>query len=279
MILIADSGSSKTSWRGIDANGGIHQWEGPGINPLHLSDASIARLLNETFPEKQHADRVFFYGAGCVDGEPSARMSIQLAEFFKAEAIEIADDMLAVARGVCGREEGIACILGTGANSCYYNGTVITAKEPALGFILGDEGSGSWLGKQLLNAYFHRDLPQDLSDRLEKRFDLARASVLEAVYQQARPAAYLAGFSKFIFQHRDNPFLSQMIYQGFILFLEKNVCKYADHLTVPVHFSGSVAFYYSTLLRKACADRGIAVKNIVEGPIAGLTLYHRNTEL
>lgn len=276
MILVADSGSSKTAWRGLKPDGEIVQWTGAGINPLHLSNKQIQRVLEETFGNMPaQVKEIHFYGAGCVPGEVSKSIGKALSEFFGTPHVSVADDMLAVARGVCGHEEGIACILGTGANSCRYDGVEIVNKIPALGFILGDEGSGAWMGRELLASYFRNELPEDIRGRMESRFDMSRNEVLQEVYRGDRPATYLAGFSKFIFQNKDNRFLHEMVNRGFGLFLEKNVCKYDDHLHIPVHFSGSVAFYYSTILRNACTERGITVKNIVEGPIAGLSLFHR----
>ena len=183
--------------------------------------------------------------------------------------------MLAVARGVCGHAAGIACILGTGANSCYFDGEQIAYKVPALGYILGDEGSGAWMGKQLLAAFIRSELPVKLAHQFRERFNLDRSGIIDKVYNQGHAASYLAGFSKFIFQHRDEVFLQRMVLNGFQIFFEKNVMKYENYTSIPVHFSGSVAYYYSSLLRSAAAEKNIHVKNIVEGPVAGLALYHK----
>ncbi|MEJ2003915.1 MAG: N-acetylglucosamine kinase [Cyclobacteriaceae bacterium] len=187
MILIADSGSTKTAWRLIDDNRNIHQFTTAGMNPVHLEKDKLLtilhnELLNEEFLEPASVTRLYFYGAGCIPGNAGDRMQEVLADVFKTAEIEVADDMLAVARGVCGHEPGIACILGTGSNSCLFDGSEIIEKVPALGFILGDEGSGSWLGKEFLAAFMRRELPSDLNVRFNSLYGLDRTSRLESVY-------------------------------------------------------------------------------------------------
>ncbi len=280
MILIADSGSSKTAWRLIDKDG-ISQFLTEGLNPVHKSSdhlTSILRdqLLPELTIDGSQVGAVYFYGAGCIPGDPSERLRGVLQSLFPAASVDVYDDLLAVARGVCGHKAGIACILGTGTNSCLYDGENIAARIPALGYILGDEGGGAWLGKELLAAYLRNELPAGIHDSFVKRFNLGRSEILGSVYTGGHAASYLAGFSKFIFHHKEDPFLYKMVYRGFATFLEKNVMRYDNFQDYPVHFSGSIAFYYSSILRKAAADRGVLVKNIVEGPIAGLTLYYQN---
>jgi glucosamine kinase len=283
MVLIADSGSSKTAWRLIDEKGGINQFITRGMNPVHLGKEDLCGIIrNELIEENdikgEEITRIFFYGAGCIPGESSERMELVLKNVFMNADIEIADDMLAVARGVCGHAPGIACILGTGANSCLFDGTNITFKIPALGFILGDEGSGAWLGKEFLGAYIREELPGDLYQSFKKQYRLDRSAILNEVYRGDHPASFLASFSKFLFRHRAEQYVHRLVQRGFNSFLEKNVMRYPDYQSLPVHFSGSVAFYYSSILRQAASAKGIILKNIVEGPIAGLTLYHNQSE-
>ncbi|MCA6074355.1 N-acetylglucosamine kinase [Fulvivirga sedimenti] len=280
MILIADSGSSKTAWRLRGPDGEISQYLTDGLNPVHKDVEALASILKDQLVrdlpvEEALIQEVYFYGAGCVPGLPSERLAGVLKNLFPEAHVEVSDDLLAVARGVCGHEAGIACILGTGTNSCFYDGQEIASKVPALGYILGDEGGGAWLGKELLAAYLRKELPAGIHDAFVKRFNLDRSQIIDKVYSGGNAAFYLAGFSKFIFHHREDPFLYKLVYRGFSIFLEKNVKRYENFEKYPVHFSGSVGFYYSTILRKAASDHGVFVKNIVEGPIAGLTLYHQ----
>ena len=278
MILIADSGSSKTDWRLIDEEGRIHQAKTMGINPLlHTEDEILALLQNELLPQlsQKQVKEAYFYGAGCASEKACTLISHALEKIFPGVRASVTHDLLAAARALCNQEAGIACIVGTGSNSCLYDGEKIIDKIPPLGYVLGDEGSGSYIGKQLLNAYLKRDMPEDLSMKFKKRFEIDIETVLENVYRQPSPSRYIAGFSRFAFHHLKHPYIFRMVYKSFEDFFDKNVCKYDNYAAYKIHFTGSVAFYYSNLLRQVANDRGLFVKNIVEAPIAGLTLYHQ----
>ncbi len=283
MKLIADSGSSKTEWRVIDDQGSIHQARTPGLNPYHISDENIRKELWESLIPRLKDNgldanlvkEVFFYGSGCVPGTASDRMKANLETVFTKAQAEINDDLLAVARGLCGRENGIIAILGTGANSGVYDGEKVTEKIKALGYILGDEGSGAWIGKNLLALYLRGELNPSLSGFLEKRLGQDQADIFEKVYRTPHANRYLAGFSRFVFQHIREPQMYKLVYDGFRYFMEHNILRYSGSSQMPVHFSGSVAFYYSNILRQVAADLQIRTGHVVEGPIAGLTLYHK----
>lgn len=283
MKLIADSGSSKTEWRIIDDQQKIHQARTLGLNPYHVSDeAIIGELKEKLLPVLEDSGldpagitEIYFYGSGCVPGTPSDRLKYCLEQVFTHSVAEVFDDLIGVARGLCGRDNGIVAILGTGSNSGRYDGEKIAGKVQALGYILGDEGSGAWIGKTLLALYLRDELPVALRERLANRFDLDHGEIFERVYRTPQANRYLAGFSRFVFQNIREPQLYQLVYEGFRLFLEHNIVKYKDFKTTPVHFSGSVAFYYANVLRQAAADLSVRVGHIVEGPIAGLALYHK----
>ncbi len=283
MKLIADSGSSKTEWRIIDQDQRIHQAKTIGLNPFHVPDEGIISeltiILLPQFSslnlEAGSVKEIYFYGSGCVPGPPVERIKNCLEKVFTGAKAEVYDDLVAVGRGLCGREKGIVAILGTGSNSGMYDGQEIVHKVRALGYILGDEGSGAWIGKMLLSKYLRGELSETLHKRLQDRFDLTPGDILDKVYRTPQANKYLAGFSRFVFQHIKDPGLYQMVYEGFRLFLEHNILKYPDYTKTPVHFSGSVAFYYANILRQAAADVSVRVGHIVEGPIAGLALYHK----
>ncbi|MBL6449662.1 N-acetylglucosamine kinase [Fulvivirga sp. 29W222] len=279
MILIADSGASKADWRLIDTDGNIQQFQTLGINPYHQKTETIRNEIMESLKPKISVPvhQLFFYGAGCSSESNIQALKSVFEEAFPNAVVTVDHDLIGAARSLCGYNPGIACILGTGANSCYYDGDNIVSNVPSLGFIMGDEGSGAWLGKKLLGSFIRGELGEELEGKLVKRFDLDRNGILENVYQKPFAARYMAGFSKFIFQNIKHPVLYRLVYQGFELFFEKNVEKYDQFRQLPVHFTGSVAFYYSNILRQVANDRGIAVRNIVESPIAGLTLYHQNS--
>jgi N-acetylglucosamine kinase-like BadF-type ATPase len=196
-------------------------------------------------------------------------------KYFPKADIEVGWDLLAAARALCGHEPGIACILGTGSNSCSYDGEKITDNVANLGWILADEGSGTYMGKRLIFDYFRKEMPESLAKQFHARFSWSREEVLEKVYQQEKPGAFLASFAKFIFQHLKEPYCYQLAYQSFTDFFENNVMKYENYKNLKVHFTGSIGFYFSDVVRQVANDKGITVKNILEGPIAGLTLYHQ----
>ena len=277
MQLIADSGSTKTDWRLIDVEGEISQAKTVGFNPYHQSSKDIAqKLQQELLPQlSDEITSIYFYGAGCSTESSCQTVKTALQQVFSAAQIEVHNDLLAAARALCGHQPGIACIIGTGANSCQYDGQKITDNVPPLGYIMGDEGSATWLGKQLLNSYFKRWMPEDLQISFNKRFSPTVSDVLENVYRQPQANRYLAQFSRFTFHQLKHPWVAKLVYDGFNAFFEKNIVQYADYQQKPIHFTGGVAFYYSNLLRQVANDRGVRVQNILESPIAGLTLFHQ----
>lgn len=277
MILIADSGGSKTDWRLLLKDGSIKQASAPGFNPYYQSIEDLKKSMQDVLlPEiSEDVNKIYFYGAGVSSEKNQQTVNRAIGEFFPDAKIEIGWDLLASARALCGHEKGIACIMGTGSNSCLYDGKNIIGNVANLGWILADEGSGCSLGKQLVVDYLREVMPVDLAEKFKKRFPWGREEILERVYQHDRPSAFLASFAKFIFQHKDDPYCYKLVCKSFGDFYENNVMKYPDYENLQVHFSGSIAFYFSDLLRQVANDKGITVKNILEGPIAGLTLFHQ----
>lgn len=277
MILIADSGGSKIDWRLLRNDGGIDQAYAPGYNPYYQPVEDLNKSVKELLlPQiKEKVDKVFFYGAGVSSQKNQATVQKALSVFFPDAEIEIGWDLLAAARALCGHEPGIACILGTGSNSCLYDGEKIIENVANLGWILADEGSGAYMGRRLVVDYLRGNMPKSLSEQFHKRFPFHREEILERVYQHAKPSAFLASFAKFIFQNLNEPYSYRLVYNSFAEFYENNVMRYEDYQSLQVHFTGSIAFYFSDVLRQVANDKGITVKNILEGPIAGLTLYHQ----
>lgn len=277
MILIADSGGTKTEWRMLERNKSVQQLHTLGFNPYYQPIDDLYDIIRKELAPAVagSVDKIFFYGTGVSSDKNQELIKKAFLEFFPGAQIEIGWDLLAAARALCGHEEGIACILGTGSNSCHYNGEKIVYNVANLGWILADEGSGTYIGKRLIKDYFRKQIPADLAARFYARFPWQREEVLEKVYQQEKPGAFLASFMKFIFQHLKEPYCYQLVYQAFADFYENNVMLYPGYENLKVHFTGSVAFYFSDLLRQVANDKGIIVKNIQEGPIAGLALYHQ----
>ena len=277
MIIIADSGGSKTDWRLLYTDRTIGQVSTAGFNPYYQSIDDLRKSVHEGLrPEvKEDVTKIFFYGAGVSSVKNQLAIKSVFLEYFPESQIEIGWDLLAAARALCGEEPGIACILGTGSNSCLYDGKEITDNVANLGWILADEGSGANMGKKFLLEYLRKKMPDDLAKQFHARFPLSREEFLEKIYQQEKPNAFLASFSKFIFHHIKNPYCYQLVYNSFLEFYENNVMQYAGYKNLKVHFTGSIGFYFSDVLRQVANDKGITVKNILEGPIAGLTLYHK----
>ncbi|WP_114781976.1 hypothetical protein [Botryobacter ruber] len=278
MILLADSGSTKTDWRVIDANSDQAQLLTTGINPHYLDAGQIYAILkNELLPNLQGFTPavIYYYGAGCSSLERSKRVEEALHSAFPASLVQVEHDLLAAARALCGHQRGIACILGTGSNSCLYDGKNIVDSVPSLGFLMGDEGSGAYLGKMLIRAYLYRELPDELAQSLKNRYNLTKDGIMEAVYGSAMPGTYLATFAKFIFEKRKNPAIRAMIYESFSDFFESQVCKYDGFDDVPVHFTGSVAYHFAEELRRIAKKYGLQVGSIVQSPTEGLIKYHQ----
>jgi glucosamine kinase len=278
MILIADSGGSKIDWRLIDNDGKISQASAPGFNPYYQPIGDLKQTVVQSLLPliQEPVSQIFFYGAGVSSEKNQLAIKTAFLEFFPDAEIEIGWDLLAAARALCGHEPGIACIMGTGSNSCLYDGRNITDNVANLGWILADEGSGAYMGKILLVDYLRKKLPPTLADSFHARYPFSREEFLEKVYQQEKPSAFLGSFTRFIYDHLKEPYCYNLVAGSFAEFYENNVMKYAGYKDLKVHFTGSVAYHFSSILRQVANDKGITVKNILEGPIAGLTLYHQN---
>ncbi len=277
MILIADSGGSKIDWRMLHKDGTIAQANCAGFNPYYQPITDLKKSIEEVLLPliRESVTKIFYYGTGVSSEKNEETIRASFASYFPDSKIEVGWDLLAAARALCGNEPGIACILGTGSNSCLYDGKAIIGNVANLGWILADEGSGTYMGRRLIFDYFRENMPKTLAAQFHSRFPWTREEVLEKVYQGEKPGAFLASFSKFIFQHLKEPYCYQLVYRSFADFYEENVMKYENYASLKVHFTGSVAFYFSDVLRQVANDKGIIVKNILEGPIAGLALYHQ----
>ena len=276
MMLIADSGSTKTDWCVILDNTPIKRIGTKGLNPFFQSEEEIQQELTQSLlPQLPDGtiDSVYFYGAGCTpEKAPTLRRAI-------ADSLPIVgnikaySDMLAAARGLCGREAGITCILGTGSNSCFYDGKEIVNHISPLGFILGDEGSGAVLGKLLVGDILKNQLSPAIKEAFLKQFDLTVPEIIDRVYRQPFPNRFLASLSPFIAQHLEEPGIRQLVLGSFIAFLRRNVMQY-DYTQYPAHFIGSVAHCYKEILQEAAQETGIRIGKILQSPMEGLIQYH-----
>ncbi|HLT06377.1 MAG TPA: hypothetical protein VK014_02565 [Cyclobacteriaceae bacterium] len=277
MILIADSGSSKTDWRVIDQNGHIRQFRTIGFNPFYQSPEEMAEGLKtpDILSLENQIEQVYFYGAGCTSEANCTIVAQTIRQFFKDATISVDHDLIAAARATCGHHEGIACILGTGSNSGNYDGEKILYSRPSPGYLLGDEGGGSYIGRQFLQDFIYDDMPEHIRQLAIQQYGLSIMGIQETVYQKPFPNRYMASFCNFITQHKTDPYCYQLYYHGFKDFFQRHVMRYDNYQVKPVSFVGSIAYYNSDILRKVAADLGIHVHLILETPIAGLTLYHK----
>lgn len=276
--LIADSGSTKTDWLVATSGKSPVRLHSGGLNPFYQTKGEVLEILEkEVIPYLHNTiDQVFFYGAGCADKATSRPIYDALVDIIpSAEIIEVASDMLAAARGLCQNEPGIACILGTGANNTFYDGNKMVHSIGSLGFWLGDEGSGSYLGKTLLVHFLQNELPEDLHKQFEESYpETNRLAVLEKVYRKPFPNRYFATFSHFISKNIKHPFIHKLVSDAFILFTEKYILKHKDADKYPIHFTGSIAFYYQDILKSVLAEKGLTPGKILKSPMETLFDYH-----
>lgn len=278
MILIADSGSTKTDWRILDQNVVVGQTQTVGFNPYYEDADSIANeLIINLLPIcKKEIKQVFYYGTGVTNDEKAGVIKEAILKVFPTcSQIEAYSDVVGAARAACGRSAGIACILGTGSNSIYFDGEKTGFQVPPLGFWLGDEGSGGHLGKSLILSYLHKEMPVEIRTKFEEKYGVMdRLTVLENAYHKPFPNRYFASFSKFLFNNLDNGFCHDLVEKCFIDFFEKYILKYPMCHEVSVNFVGSVAFYYKDLLIKVADSQDISIGRVLETPIGGLVDYH-----
>lgn len=280
MILIADSGSTKTDWC-VTKNGQlVRQVFTKGMNPFFQTrEEMYSELRNVLVPhlDETNFESIYFYGAGCLPEKETMMQNVLIDLFNVSGEIEINTDMLGAARGVCGNQPGIVCVLGTGSNSCFYDGKTITANVPPLGFILGDEGSGAALGKLLAGDILKNQTGRELKEKFLNRFQLTQADILEQVYRKPFPNRFLASFSPFIAENIHRPEMHALVYNSFTAFLKRNVMQY-DFANQQAHFIGSIAYNYREILVEAAKELNIEIGTIIQSPMKGLIEYHAESK-
>lgn len=289
MHLIADSGSTKTDWCLCDGSTIITTLQSQGINPYHQAEETIEEVLREELLPQltrnseaagsdllskiQHSTKVIFYGAGCANETACNRVKEAINKVLKAKDITIHSDLLGAARALCGHEEGIACVLGTGSNSCLYNGKEITANIPPLGYILGDEGSSAVLGRRLVGDCLKKQLPEAIRDEFLAEYQLTQEIILEKVYRQPLANRFLASLTPFLSKHKEVPEIHRLLVESFTDFFVRNVKQYRRPW-LPIHFVGSIANAFSAELKEAAESLGMELGTIMQSPMEGLIKYH-----
>jgi glucosamine kinase len=277
MILVADSGSTKTDWRIIDHNKKVYRKQTIGLNPYIVSEGKVekevrANLLKNIAPE--WITDIFFYGAGCSTPDKKNFIYKELIKVFPNSNVLVEHDMLGAARALCGNKPGLAGILGTGSNICFYDGNNITKTIVSRGWILGDEGSGNHLGRLLIKDYIADRLPGDLKSKLEAEYELNKEIVLDQVYKKPFPNRYLAGFSKFIKDNEDFEYCQNVVNEAFNHFFTEQVSLVNAGEKQTLNLVGSVAYYFKEILENVAAMYNVSIGIIDKKPIDNLVKFH-----
>ena len=276
-ILIADSGSTKCEWCLLGGKKPLIL-ETQGASPYFLNkDQLVALFRSELQPglKKKSPDKIFFYGTGCVEKQNQNLLKAALRAVFPGAAIQVTHDLMGAARALCGDEKGVAAILGTGCNSASYNGKKIILNSPGLGYVLGDEGSGAYLGKMVIQHFLYETFDEDLKSRFNKKYGINAAIILDAVYRKPLPNRYIASFTLFLAENRGHYMIENIIEDGLEDFFFTHLRRYPESEKYPVHFTGSVAFGFRDKIKELCIRYGWKPGRILRKPMDGLITYHK----
>lgn len=275
--LIADSGSTKCEWVLLN-NGKKKTIITSGISPYFMTSEQVVELLNtQLLPKIKNVaiEQLHFYGTGLANAENVALVKQSFKQVFKGVKLNFNTDLLAAARALCGTSKGIACILGTGSNSCYFNGKKIVKNSPGIGYVLGDEGSGAYLGKKVIQYFLYNTFDEDLRSRFDARFETNSKQILENVYRKPLPNRYLAGFAIFLAENRGHYMVENIIEDGLNDFFFNHLYKYRESWTLPIQFIGSIAFGFKDVLQDLCNTYELELGKVMQTPMQGLIAYHK----
>ena len=280
MMLIADSGATKADWRFIDGQGRITSFSTAGLSPLFWTSKEIANEINKKFTKSLKSQvsslksQVFFYGTSCSSRARIRTVELGIKKVFPKSKITINHDILASARALLGNNAGIACILGTGSNSCYYDGKKILETKGGLTYILGDEGSGAHIGMEFIKAFLNSDLPKNIHATFMKESRLTKDKIFHAVYNKKYPNRFLASFSKFVHDHLNDSYMENLVKKCMTDFFNKTICKYENYRSLPVGFVGSIAGHFAAVLDAVAKEKEVSISKIINNPIDDLVKYH-----
>jgi glucosamine kinase len=278
--IIADSGATKCQWT-IVQNNKKQSISTIGISPYFLSTDEIAAILVKAFSKKINVEKInaiYFYGTGLSNPDNVKSLKKALKLVFKNATLDIQTDLVAAARATCQKNKGIACILGTGSNTGYYNGKIIAKNSPGLGYVLGDEGSGAYLGKKVIQYYLYKTYDEDLMSRFEKKFATSKDEILNNVYKEATPNRYLAKFTEFLVENRGHYMIENIIEDGLNDFFYAHINKMNEAWLYPIHFVGSVAFGFKDIIKQLALSYEIELGSIIKSPMQGLITYHQKNK-
>jgi glucosamine kinase len=275
--LIADSGSTKTEWCLLKGSTKII-FTSQGMSPYFINGSEMENIIRQEvlpFLKRARVDKLYYYGTGCTNAMNVKMVKRALKNCFPSASLFVDTDVAGAAKALCGNEKGIACILGTGSGSCYYNGKRIAKISPGLGFILGDEGSGAYLGKKVIQYYLYNTFDEDLRSRFDAKFITNSSEILNAVYKQALPNRYLASFAIFLAENRGHYMIENIIEDGLNDFFFTHLCKYSESWKLPIHFVGGVAYGFKDVIKELCQSYEFDLGKILKNPMEGLIEYHR----
>ena len=280
MILIVDSGSTKTDWISVDNDGKIlFSTQTLGLNPQVLSSAILKeRIINnfDLYQNREQVTHLYFYGAGCGVESPQLRIRKVFNEIFKKAYISIKEDTYAAVYAASKPgEKSIVCILGTGSNCTYFDGKNIEQRVDSLGYVLMDEASGNFFGKQLIRSYYFNEMPNNLAKEFEKEYDLSPDTIKENIYRRENPNTYLASFSRFLIKHKDSSPFQEIIKNGLKRFINHQILQFENAHKIPIHFIGSIAFFLEKEIKDALKKDNLRMGRIVQRPIDELVTYHK----
>lgn len=275
--IIADSGATKCQWTLINGNQ-QKTISTIGISPYFLSTDKIIDTISKAFHKKVDAakiDAIYFYGTGLSNPSNVTAIKKALKTVFPKSELDIQTDLVAVARATCQNNKGVACILGTGSNTGFYNGNKITKNSPGLGYVLGDEGSGAYLGKKVLQYYLYKTFDEELMHAFEKKYQINKDQILEAIYKQPLPNRYMATFAQFLSAHRGHYMIENIIEDGINDFFFAHLNKLNESWLHPIHFAGSVAYAFRDVIKQLAAAYELEIGKIVKSPMEGLIAFHK----
>jgi len=275
--LIADSGSTKTEWCLLNGKS-KKTFYTQGLSPYFLSAEQIEYIIRGELKLKfknTEPDEIFFYGTGCSNADNVKLVKKAIQKVFTKAKVFVDHDLMGAAKALCGNEKGIACILGTGSNSCYYNGKKITKNSPGLGYVLGDEGSGAYLGRKVIQYFLYHTFDEDLMDRFNAKYNTNSDEILTAVYKNPLPNRYLASFTGFLVENRGHYMIENIIEDSFNDFFFNHIYKYRESWTMPINFTGSVAYGFRDVLQDMCNSYELQLGKVIKKPMDGLVKFHR----
>lgn len=278
--IIADSGATKCQWTVVQSKKKT-TLTSVGISPYFLSAAQIQAIVEKTFKNKiklDSVDAVYFYGTGLSNPQNVIQLKKALKAVFTKAKLDIQTDLVAAARATCKNTKGVACILGTGSNTGFYNGKKITKNSPGLGYVLGDEGSGAYLGKKVIQYYLYKTYDEDLMSRFEKKFATSKDEILNNVYKESTPNRYLAKFTEFLVENRGHYMIENIIEDGLNDFFYAHINKMNEAWLYPIHFVGSVAYGFKDIIKQLALSYEIELGSIVKSPMQGLIAFHQKNK-